>query len=163
MAMRAVVDVAVHGTNLDGEAAYAAGLLSDVGASFLLWLAGERARAGKPLSETACLEGIRRQHEVLGAALVESWKLDESIVQAARVHHSESPPAPPELMWHVAVVSTSIAEELAPGDDVTRSRAPRAATIERAMSELRLAPSAVKSLTGTLQIELQAVVSALGT
>lgn len=91
VSMRGLAELAGAGAHLEPETAYLAGLLADAGASFLLWVIGERIAGGTrpPGAPESYVLGLRDQHEEVGTALLARWELDPVVTLVARTHHSE--------------------------------------------------------------------------
>ncbi|MCW5806676.1 MAG: HDOD domain-containing protein [Deltaproteobacteria bacterium] len=157
VSMRALAELV--GGQLDPETAYAAGLLGDVGALFLLWLLGERAATSSrsPSDAETYLATLRAQHHETGAALLERWQMDAAVVEIARNHHLETPPAPPSPYWSLAILAVAMADKLTTADDPTRTSAPSAELIDRCGADLRIGTSVVQKILESVRRELAAV------
>jgi HD-like signal output (HDOD) protein/FixJ family two-component response regulator len=165
VAMRALGDMAGPLSGVNPAIAYLAGLMSDAGATLLLWLIAERERM-KPSADPEkaladCLESIRGHHHELGAMLLRSWGLDPAVIFIAATHHDETPPPAPNPYWSLSVLGLELANQLAPGDDITRSQPVNPALLDRAAAELRIANSSIKRTLAKLSREVEAIFETL--
>ncbi len=165
VSMRALAELADPSCNADPARAYLAGLMSDAGASFLLWHAGEREREASfdriVVALEACMGSIRSHHQELGAALARSWGMDPVVAIVAATHHSDAPPAPPTPYWSLAILSSEMANEISPGDDVTRTHLMSAQLLDRCGAELRIGVSSLKRIYSKLSRERDAIIQTL--
>jgi hypothetical protein len=138
----------------DPVPAFLAGLLHDVGRSYLEGLAAsvEPSRRPRPATLGQVADGL---HPTLGAALLERWALPLEAQLAVEHHHRPGPAVPPPLRRLVRVLR---AADLFAGLLLSPSPAldagPRARELERHMRALHLAPDF--GLLDGLQIELDA-------
>jgi HD-like signal output (HDOD) protein/FixJ family two-component response regulator len=165
VAMRALGDMAGPLSGVNPAIAYLAGLMSDAGATLLLWLIAERERM-KPSADPEkaladCLESIRGHHHELGAMLLRSWEMDPAVIFIAATHHDEAPPPAPNPYWSLSVLAMELANQLAPGDDITRSQPVNPALLDRAAAELRIANSSIKRTLAKLSREVEAIFETL--
>jgi DNA-binding response OmpR family regulator len=168
IAMRTLVErVRLGAGQLDGELAYVAGLLGDVGALFLLWVISERAGKQDPrpsFNADSCLASVREHHQEFGAALLRRWNLGAVATLVAGTHHLEAPPPPPptNVYWNLAVVAAPLADAMTLGDDVTRSTPLPQALIDSCANELRTTPTIIMRLQDSIHEEFQAIIRAIG-
>jgi FixJ family two-component response regulator/HD-like signal output (HDOD) protein len=162
VAMRALADLAMADERLDSETAYVAGLLSDTGASFLLWLAAERAAAGgaNPPGIDTLLRFIRQHHQEIGAVVLNHWEVDPRVVFLARTHHADAPPAPPSPYWSLQVLAEAFAERVA-GPDPTSTSRHNAELLDRCGAEMRIGSTVIKKVLEHLGAEFQAILETL--
>jgi HD-like signal output (HDOD) protein len=155
--MRALADLSVTVAAVDGDTAYVAGLLVDVGASLLLKVMADLSASGARAlpSEEQCLSLLRLHHEAVGSSILAAWDLDPMIVRLASHHHTDAPPAPPDPLWNILVLGTKICGELLHGEpDITGSTARPAALVERCAVELRIGESLLRKVRERLGVEL---------
>ena len=92
LAMRGIADMAeVEGT-IDPHQFYLAGLLLDVGASYLLsQIAGAMKRRGSAVSDPAAMTAaVAAHHGRIGALIIERWGLSSELAALVRNHHADS-------------------------------------------------------------------------
>lgn len=164
VSMRGLAELAGAGGRLDPETAYIAGLLADTGASFLLWVTGERIASGGRVAADAesYVLGLRGQHQEVGAGLLARWELDPVVTLIARTHHLEAPPAPPSGYWNLAILGTAMADTLSAGDDPTRSAPPSPELVDRCGAELRIGTTVATKISDSVRREFEGVMEALG-
>jgi HD-like signal output (HDOD) protein/CheY-like chemotaxis protein len=155
VSMRALAELAQ--TELDPETAYCAGLFVDAGASFLIWLAAQRSSTPDP---AACLAAVRAQHAELGALLLERWSMDPAIVFVAAHHHDESPPAPRQPYWPLAILAGELAEALN-SQDLTRTAALDSHLVDRCAAELGIGATLLNRIRARLAPELEAILDSV--
>jgi len=162
VSMRALAELANSGAALDPETAYLAGLLADTGAAFLASVIAERAVLAKqPVDLEAGLAGIRAQHEEVGQMLLSEWEIDQQVASVARFHHSESPPAPPNPYWSLAVLGTNMANSLEAGEDSTSTAPPNPALVDRCAAELRVSSTVGDKISESVRNEFDEIMEAL--
>lgn len=163
VSMRGLAELAGPGAHLEPETAYLAGLLADVGASFLLWVVGERIASGTrpPADPESYALGLRDQHQEVGAALLARWELDPIATLIARTHHLEAPPAPPSGYWSLTILGTAMADGLSAGDDPTRSAPPSPELVDRCGVELRIGTTAATKISDSVRREFESVMEAV--
>jgi hypothetical protein len=97
--------------------AYAAGLLRDIGAAFLIRLISEKA----PLVEPSIyLLFMRQRHEAISAQILSGFGLDAAIPQLGGSHHAQSAPTGSSLYWPLSAVAAELADAALSGGDVSR-------------------------------------------
>jgi HD-like signal output (HDOD) protein/CheY-like chemotaxis protein len=159
LSMRAVADLLASDDRVNDDVAYLIGLLSDVGASFLLWVGAQRGSfAG---DGRAALSSLEKHHEEASAAILGRWGFDEEIITAVRHHHSELPPTLTSRYWPIAVLGASLAAEVA-GTDITHPAKPDQLLVDRCAAELQIGAAAFSRLLLSLKNEYDAIVPALG-
>jgi CheY-like chemotaxis protein len=159
LAMRALAESAPGARGLDAETAYLVGLFADVGASFLLWTLSQRTPAPALLE---CITFIREHHTTVGNLILARWGVEREMTMLARLHHAQKMSEPREPYAVLEVVAASLAEQLAPGGDIT-SKVARPATLLRECN-LALGVPAVtqQSILARLGPELKQLLEALG-
>jgi HD-like signal output (HDOD) protein/DNA-binding NarL/FixJ family response regulator len=137
--MREVAGAVEPAARLDGDTAYFIGLMSDVGASLLLWLADERLAAGVTTASPAShLAGIVSSHQEVGAALLGRWMMDEAVIEAVGQHHPR-PDAPLNDYGRAMVVAADLARTVPDMPADLTARAPAAPSLVlRCQAELGL-------------------------
>ena len=159
LAMRILADGMTGTSRLDGGVAYAAGLLSDVGASYLLWLFSERA---PDLEIDVFLPFVRDRHEAIGGQVLAAMSLDAAVVQLGSHHHAQSPPMGVSLYWSLGAVATELVDRAVPRGDLTRGTRRGASFVGQAADTLRLNEAAMRKAGDQLQDELHGILEALG-
>ena len=74
-------------TAVDGERAFLAGLLHDVGIAGILIVLGDTKRGQEPPHLGGLWPAIHGAHSIAGARMVHLWNLPEEIAQAVGAHH----------------------------------------------------------------------------
>lgn len=137
-AMRHLATLSAPDLGVDADNAYLAGLLCDVGASFLLWLLDERAAlTGAGADEGEALEAVRTHHQRVGPLVLDRWGFAGTPVALARHHHAD--PRTPFVgsYTRLAVLGMELARAIG-APDVTTADAIPTATVERCMADLGL-------------------------
>lgn len=158
IAMRVLAEGMTGPSRLDAGVAYVAGLFSDVGAAFLLWLVSERA---PELEMEIFLPFVRDRHEALGAQLLGTMGLDPAIVQLASYHHSQSAPTGVSLYWSLAAVASELADRAIPQCDLTRRARRGVAFVGQCADTLRINETALRKAGDQTEEELQVILDAL--
>lgn len=78
--------VATH-TPVDGERAFLAGLLHDVGIAGILIVLGDTKRGQEPPHLGALWPAIHGAHAIAGSCMVRHWSLPDEIAEAVGAHH----------------------------------------------------------------------------
>jgi HD-like signal output (HDOD) protein len=160
LSMRALAELAPPGSRIEPERAYACGLLANVGASFLVWHAGERSRA--PFSTAmvdALLQSVVLQHEEVGQLVLASWSLDGEMALVAGSHHASAPPAPPSPYWSLSIVAGELAKQVAPDPTGLRNLHPN--VIDRCSSDLRIGTIAVHRMRDSVRSEFESILETM--
>jgi HD-like signal output (HDOD) protein len=162
VSMRALCDLLDPQRALDGDNAYLIGLMSDVGASLLLWMAAERSNGASEIGHAAgeyeeVMGMVRRNHEGLSAALVESWKFETLVGVCTGRHHQDATPPTHPLWWSLQVLGEHLASRLVPERDVTSERIHGELAVERSAMALCIPRSVVDHLVDRLGEEMVAI------
>jgi HD-like signal output (HDOD) protein len=158
LAMRILADGMSGPSHLDGGVAYAAGLLSDVGASYLLWLISERA---PDLEIDVFLPFVRDRHEAIGGQILAAMSLDPAIAQVGTHHHAQSPPMGVSLYWSLAAVASELCDRAVPRGDITRNVRRGVAFVGQSADALRITEVAMRKAADHLDDELHGILEAL--
>jgi CheY-like chemotaxis protein len=162
IAFRALAELLGTASRIDPEVAYMTGLLGDSGASFLLWVVGERsAGTGVLPSEADCLTLVQAHHEEVGGRVLARWSMNPAVILVAQSHHAGSPPAPPSDYWNLAVVGSELAARIGASTDPTRLAAHDQALTERCAADLLIGPTVMRKIEGRVREEFQSVSEAL--
>jgi HDOD domain len=148
---------------VDVSLAYAAGLLADVGAPYLLRWWGDGAFGGPPLEvETTgrIAASVRAHHEAAGAALLSRWGLDPLTVHLARNHHTERP-CYENPYWVLVVIAELLANATAADPDLTYGAPMSSDVRERCCAAARLSVGELRRLLVQVRVEYQARSAAL--
>jgi CheY-like chemotaxis protein len=158
--MRSLADLA----GVDADEAHIAGLLADVGASFLLRLVADLSAAGKrsAADTEATLAFVRQHHALVGEAVVQGMGLGPAVSQICRIHHDESPPAPPSRHWSMAVLAMHLAGRMERCTDLTAARPHPLAAVERCSVEIGIGETATQRLVGRLERQAEEIFETLG-
>ena len=110
---------------LHPEEYYTAGLLQNVGILILLDAVPDMFVQAQQESEERQEPLIKSEqrvmgtdHATVGALFAEEWRLDESIIEAARFHHAENPPGQGRAVWALSRLADTLAEKLTPKVDI---------------------------------------------
>jgi DNA-binding response OmpR family regulator len=162
LAMRALAALAPHSSEVEPERAYTAGLMADLGATLLLWMLSEHPPAGlpSPLTEASCLDVLSAHHQSVGSAIMTWQGVELSVAAVAGSHHADSPPAPSNPYWTLAVVATDITDRLA--TDITRRGKLPAVLVDRCRADMGTGESATARVFTQLKPDFAALVEALG-
>jgi HD-like signal output (HDOD) protein/FixJ family two-component response regulator len=163
ISMRALSELAQGEVALDANTAYCAGLFVDAGASFLIWLAGERAagvRSPPPTAESF-VAALQEQHTEVGSLLLQHWGMDESLVFIAAHHHDDAPPAPPHPYWAVSVLAAELADTLVGAEDLTRPEPLDGNLVDRCAAELGVGATLLSRVRSRLVPELAAILESV--
>jgi putative nucleotidyltransferase with HDIG domain len=158
ISMRLLAENLGRGTRLDPCVAYLAGLLSDVGASFLMGLISERVPG---LDPSVAFAVVAERHESVGAQILTKWDVDPAVVQFSSSHHAQSPPTGTSLYWPLAAVATELVDRMAGSRDVTRRTRRGTAFVGRCAEELRLSEALLRKTSDQLDVEFQSVIDAM--
>ncbi len=155
--MRALVDLIRGGPQLDADRAYVAGLLSDVGASFLLWLLAERSQTRDQaiVSRNESITFVRDNHASIGGHILANWNLDPIVIELASTHHAEAPPARHNEYWTLSTVASKLADQLVEGGDVTQSQPCARTVLERCTLELKIGETILQKMIPQLRREIE--------
>jgi len=146
---------------LSVDTAYLVGLMADLGASFILSLADQRAVAGlEPASLPGCLAAVHTNHEEVGAALLGQWMTDAQVVAAVARHHPRDD-APLTDQARLMVLASEILRAVPGAVDVT-ARPPTRALVDRCLGELRVDPARLGSLTAAVAERFRETMELLG-
>jgi HD-like signal output (HDOD) protein len=99
---------------VEGERAYAAGLLMDLGKPLVLvrhTTAGS-PEDGAPLVDSEVWSAVGRDHSDLGGALLRAWKLDDEVIALAEHHHDPPGQAVPSPLLSGVTLSRRLATRL---------------------------------------------------
>jgi DNA-binding response OmpR family regulator/HD-like signal output (HDOD) protein len=159
LSMRALAEIAPTGGRIEPDRAYASGLLANVGASFLVWQASERAPQGTDWSRRLpqLLAAVRVQHEEVGRLVLGRRALDQEIALVAGAHHASAPPAPPSPYWSLSILASQLARRIVVDGDPTADAEPDANVIDRCSSDLRIGTIAIQRMRDSVQSELESV------
>jgi HD-like signal output (HDOD) protein/DNA-binding NarL/FixJ family response regulator len=163
ISMRALCDLLDAQQSLNADTAYLVGLMSDVGASLLLWIASERSPEISPGGAVdareveAVMEMVRRNHDSLSTVLLESWKFDKLVGTCSSLHHMETPPSTLPLWWSLQVLGDHLATRLVGEPDLTARQPRDGVVVERCAAELAVPPPILERLVAQLRDELSAV------
>lgn len=133
----------------DGETAYLAGLLHDIGIGAGLALAAQ-ARPDERASLEVVEGALALCHEEIGDLLAGAWQLPTSL-SAALAYHHEPPPAGPRLSLIIALADRLASEAgfAVSGTDETSLDQQSVASTEDAADALGLSPSMLELLVGS--------------
>jgi HD-like signal output (HDOD) protein/DNA-binding NarL/FixJ family response regulator len=163
-AMRELAAISTPGgARPNGDTAYLVGLMSDVGASLLLWLADERRTAGGSWTGAASyLPAIQSAHQEVGAALLKQWMADPAVIAGIADHHGHSE-TPPNDYARMMVVAGELTRDL-PGlpPDLTTPAAAPAALVDRCIADLRIDRGRLQALAKAIGDRYQETVDAFG-
>ena len=151
LSMRGIADIVEPERNVDREECYLAGLLLDVGASFLLSSVGEgMERSGSGIQDVGgMVAALSSHHAAVGSRIVEQWRsahdsIPASVPALARGHDT-SPSSPPPL-WCVAALGGAMAARLAGFGDPTGNRELSAEFLARCAYTLGLGDTTLRVL-----------------
>ncbi|HXI60532.1 MAG TPA: HDOD domain-containing protein, partial [Polyangia bacterium] len=161
LSMRALCDLLDPLHALNGNTAYMIGLMSDIGASLLLWVASERLPGNLTVDDVrdtgALLDVVRKSHEQLAAAMLVRWNFEKVIVLSCSQHHAATPPVTNPLWWSLSVLGDHLASMLIPGDDPTSTNPRSRSMVERCAAEFCLPSTVLGRLLDQLKDEFAAV------
>jgi len=165
LAMRALCDLLGPQQGMNGDTAYLIGLMSDVGASLLLWVVSERSQGSLAPEDAADVEAVlalvRQSHEELGRALTERWNFEKAVSDAVANHHRDVPPSAHAVSWMLGTIGNSLATAIVGEPDPTSAKVHDPMLVKRYATELTLSPAILDRLTYDLKIEFAAVLSIL--
>lgn len=152
VAMRELAPLAIGASGrLNGDMAYFVGLMSDVGASLLLWMADERRAAGVTSSGASShLAAIVVSHQEVGAALLGRWLVDRAVVDAVAEHHPQATAKFGDYSRMMVVVADLVGGIAGVPPDLTAPAPPAPALVDRCVAELQLDRRQVAALASTL-------------
>jgi two-component system response regulator (stage 0 sporulation protein F) len=148
---------------LNGDTAYFIGLMADVGASLLLWLADERKATGASQASAASyLPGIQSVHQEVSAALLGQWMADAQVTAGVSDHHGTGSPAPTDYA-RMMVVAHDLTRQL-PGlaADVTSAAPPAPALVDRCVAELHIDRNRLPLLAAAISERYRETVEVFG-
>ena len=152
------------GPRPDPETAYLAGLLSDIGVSFLLWVMSEKSAAGPGEaagSQDSILASLREHHQKMGSVVLRQWGTEQEVALSALCHHPNLEIPPGHLYWKFLVVSAELADQLAPGDDISRTQPFDSSVVSKCKSELGISAELLARLRVQLQDECHDILNSL--
>jgi hypothetical protein len=160
--MRAIADVTGPEIGLDGDTGYVAGLLLDVGASFLLWTLAERSPpaargAGAEALVASTTEAVATFHAAYGQALLTRWGMPEDLAALVGGHHAATSPATESALWCAAVIAGPLAGRLAGGEDPTFTSRPRPELLDRCAHNLGLGETVLRRLAIALANDVREI------
>ncbi|HET6281404.1 MAG TPA: response regulator [Polyangia bacterium] len=151
LAMRGIAEMAQVETSPDPQTYYVAGLLLDVGASFLLSVvaeAMERLRGG--IADSGGMSAaIAAHHGHVGSLIVQRWGFPPELVDLARGHHTE-PSSSPTALWCAALLGGALAVRVASFGDPTGGQQSRPELLARSAYTLGVGDTVLRRLTKTL-------------
>lgn len=168
LAMRALAELVLGSSpGVDADTAHVAGLLSDVGASLILWIVSERAQAAPPgpssaVDVEATVQLVREYHERIGGAVLTQWKLPQVLVDVASGHHAVRAAGPSSHYWDLSALGSYLADAITGTEDITARVQPDEAAAARWMQSLRLNDDLIARITPALTEEIQDVLAEVG-
>jgi HD-like signal output (HDOD) protein len=156
LAMRALAEA----TGGDPSTAYVAGLLADIGASFLVWVMAEKGseQEADPDGVTKLVVG---HHEEIGGRLLRHWGHDDDLVRLAQRHHGRAADEVRGRLPDQTVIACAIAQELTGEPDVTGDGDQDAGRAAAAAARLGLGPPVIRDLGHRLRREFGSMLELL--
>jgi CheY-like chemotaxis protein/HD-like signal output (HDOD) protein len=166
LAMRALCELLGPGQSMNGDTAYLIGLMSDVGASLLLWVVSERSQgnlAPEDLKDVpAVMSLVHRTHEELGRALTERWGFEKLVSAAIAEHHRDVPPSAHPVGWMLGLIGNNLATRMVGQPDPTCAAPSDPLLVKRYATELTLSPPILERLAADLTDEFAAIQVGIG-
>jgi CheY-like chemotaxis protein/HD-like signal output (HDOD) protein len=166
LAMRALCELLGPGQSMNGDTAYLIGLMSDVGASLLLWVVSERSQGSltpEDLNDVqAVMSLVHRTHEELGRALTERWGFEKVVSAAIAEHHRDVPPSTHPVGWMLGIIGNGLATRMVGQPDPTSAAPSDPLLVKRYATELTLSPPILERLAADLTEEFAAIQSGIG-
>jgi HD-like signal output (HDOD) protein len=151
---------------MNGDTAYLIGLMSDVGASLLLWVVSERSQGSltpEDLKDVpAVMALVHRTHEELGRALTERWGFEKVVSSAIAEHHRDVPPSTHPVGWMLGIIGNSLATRMVGQPDPTSAAPSDPLLVKRYATELTLSPPILERLAADLTEEFTAIQNGIG-
>lgn len=145
IAARTVARLSPKALPLHPEEYYTAGLLQNVGVLILLdaatdlFVEAHRTAHEQELETTKAERDVMgTDHATVGALFAEEWRLDESIIECARYHHTSTPPGQARPLWALSRLADFLAERLTSPESVD-------ATLQEIDSEILVSLSVRRS------------------
>jgi CheY-like chemotaxis protein/HD-like signal output (HDOD) protein len=166
LAMRALCELLGPGQTMNGDTAYLIGLMSDVGASLLLWVVSERSQGNltpEDLKDVpAVMSLVHRTHEELGRALTERWGFEKVVSSAIAEHHRDVPPSTHAVGWMLEIIGNSLATRMVGQPDPTSAAPSDPLLVKRYATELTLSPPILERLAADLTEEFGGIQNSIG-
>lgn len=162
LTMRALAEVTSGACTFTPDTAYLSGLMADMGAALLLWIRSERrsdAIASGP--DAVAAKVVTRYHAQLGAALLERWRFDASVVATAMQHHQTTPPSSNAMEWHVTALAGALTPDLVGTPDPTGVVTSQSADRASSAAALHLDRAVIDRLMGQLRVEYASIVQSM--
>lgn len=163
LAMRGIAEIAEMETSIDPHLYYMAGLLVDVGASYLLSAIAEAMeRLGEGVSDSIQMTAaMAARHGHLGAFILERWGLPTEVVALCRDHHTTpTPSGSPAPLWCAAALGSGLAARLCGFGDPTGAGDLRPELLARCAYTLGVGDTVLRRLTKTLSMKVMQIWSA---
>lgn len=149
--------LAMHAGEPEPEALFAAGLLHDVGELILLVKLPEIARETRIRSQDTGLPlyALERSilgfdHAEVGAALMQAWRLPETICDAIRLHHLAACAADAPVAAGIVCVADILAHECAGGGPATLHETLCACVDPAVLARLALDPACLAEIAAAV-------------
>jgi CheY-like chemotaxis protein/HD-like signal output (HDOD) protein len=149
LAMRAIAEVTPSAPELDADRFYLAGLLSDVGAMFLLWTCPDGPLAAPAVGAPAC-EQMARWHGEFAGELLGRWEMGDDLARLAREHHADAPSVPDSPLWCAAALAARLAERLVSFSDPTGAERLDLEQLERCAYVLGIGDTVLRKIAAAL-------------
>ena len=159
--MRTIAEKSRAELRLDIDHAYLAGLLSDVGASFLIWHLDQSYRDRPTFDPSIYLTDLRDYHAAISGAVLAQWSLDPLTITVARTHHAEGAAKGQTPYYAVSVLGQELAGVLAEETDITWIRKPATSLTKECSEILGIGLAALGPEMEALRSEFDSVVLAL--
>jgi CheY-like chemotaxis protein len=143
------------------DTAYLIGLMADIGASFILYLVGQRSSTGLgAATPQEYLSAVHAHHQAVGAALLGQWMTDAVVVAAVGDHHP-APDAQLSDQARMSVVASELLRSVPGAVDVT-ARPPTGPLLNRCLGDLRLDQPRLAGLTAAINERFRETMDLLG-
>jgi CheY-like chemotaxis protein len=151
LAMRGIAEMAQVENSPDPHHYHVAGLLLDVGASYLLSVVSDAMeRQGGGMSDSDRLAAaISTHHAHVGSLVVRRWGFPPELVELTRSHHADQPATPPPLAC-AALLGGALAVRVAGFGDPTGERQSRPELLARCAYTLGVGDTVLRRLTKSL-------------
>ncbi|HEY4187013.1 MAG TPA: response regulator [Polyangia bacterium] len=163
LAMQGIAGVADPEVALGQRECFQAGLLLDVGASYLLAALSKSMDPLERISDsTSMLAAITRHHAAVGARILQRWQLSAKLVELAREHHAEARASALSPLECATALGGAVAMRLAGFGDPTGDRVLRSDLLARCAYTLGVGDTGLRRLTMELSARANETWAAFG-
>jgi DNA-binding response OmpR family regulator len=151
LAMQGIADLAELESPIDRQDCYLAGLLLDIGASYLLSMIAEAMeRRGSGISDAAQMTAaVAAHHSHLGASVLHQWGFSPEWEALLAGHHGD-PSSSPDPLWCATALGGAVAVRVAGFGDPTGDRNLRPESLARCAYTLGVGDTVLRRLTKSL-------------